>query len=83
MNDPNDMKDIVDIASVHGWIVALLLGTWGIVLRWLIGQHTKREDARQAAQAKWVQDVNDNLSTINMRLAVIEARSHRLRRGDQ
>ena len=75
----SDQKDLVDIASANsGWVAAFLLGTWGVVLRALVGRHLKREDD----QREWVSKVDNHLSMIEQRLAVIESRSHNRRRAD-
>ena len=75
----SDQKDIIEIASANsGWVAAFLLGSWGVVLRALVGRHLKREDD----QREWVSKVDNHLSMIEQRLAVIESRSHSRRRAD-
>lgn len=60
------------MATAHsGWIVAFLVGTWGVVLRALIGRHLAVGERIQLRLAK-----------IEERLAVIESRSHDRRRED-
>lgn len=76
----DDPKGMVDLASAHGgWIAAFLLGTWGIILRALVGRHLRREEKHQ----DWVKAVDKHLLKIDGRLEVIESRSHNRRREDR
>jgi hypothetical protein len=79
-DDPNSVKDIADMASAHsGWFAAFLVGTWGIVLRALVGRHIRREEKQRDLDEKTL----NRLALIEQRLAVIEARSHDRRREDR
>jgi hypothetical protein len=79
-DDAGSAKEIVDMATSHsGWVVAILAGTWGIVLRALIGRYLRWEEKRQEFDEKTL----GRLAKIEERLAVIEARSHDRRREDK
>jgi hypothetical protein len=67
------------MASAHsGWITAFFAASWGIVLRALIGRHIRREERQHELDEKTLQ----RLTLIELRLAVIESRSHDRRRED-
>jgi hypothetical protein len=75
----SDDKNLIDLASANsGWLAAFLAGSWGVILRVLVGRHLTREDE----QRKWVTAVDSHLVEIEKRLAVIESRSHNRRRQD-
>ena len=69
-NEPT--KSLLDIASQSGWAVALLTGTWGVVLRYVIGRYASAADR-----------LEERLKSMELRLTVIEARSGARRRGDK
>jgi hypothetical protein len=83
----SDEKDILDIArSNSGLIGTFLMGTWAVILRFLIGRHVKHRDEEKL----WIEKVNMLLSSlqegqsdIRARLTEIESRSHQRRRGDR
>jgi hypothetical protein len=72
-DDPKGVKEIIDAAASHGWVAAFLIGTWGVILRVLIGR----------AFPMWSEKVLERLTHIEERLADIEARSHNRRREDK
>jgi hypothetical protein len=67
----NDEKSIFDVASQSGWAIALLTGTWGVVLRFVVGRYARAADR-----------LEDRLISMENRLRVIESRSHARRRDD-
>lgn len=92
-DDPGSAKDLIDTASQHsGWVVSVAVGTWAIVLRWLLGRHDLRERERNA----WIVSVDERLAEgagqrviimqtqgdMLRRLKEIERRSHNRRKED-
>jgi hypothetical protein len=68
----DDPKNLLDSLSHSGWVIALLTGTWGVVLRFVIGRYAEAADR-----------LENRLRSIETRITVIESRSHNHRRDDK
>jgi hypothetical protein len=78
-DDPSTIKDLlISTGQQHGWMIALATTTWAVVLRFFIG-HLLRE--RRVLAARLVK-IEGLLINQGKRIANIEARSQRRRRGD-
>ena len=65
-------RDIADVVGQQSpWIVAALLGAWGIALRWMFGRGLKTIDT-----------MSDDVNDIKERLARIEGHMDMWRRRD-
>lgn len=60
----DDPKTLSEIAQNSGWFFTAIAATWGIVLRWMLGRHTKRWDR---IEQKLI-DIDTRLSTIEGRM---------------
>ena len=69
MSEHNELSDVVQQQSP--WIVAALLGAWGIALRWMFGRGLKTID-----------QMSDDVNDIKERLARIEGHMDIRRRRD-
>jgi hypothetical protein len=75
----SEEPDVVQLATAHaGWVATLAIGTWGIVLRALLGRHFRAADKME----KRLDDIQENLAVLGERLTVIECRSYQRRRSD-
>jgi hypothetical protein len=61
-----------------GWVIAIAVSTWGIILRAVLGYHVKAADKLEAR----LKNIESQLALIDLRLNDIEGRSHRIRKGD-